>query len=301
MFMSIPEKNIFSILRQAGPVFGKNAKYMAIITLLAFIPVFVFRMFLPAEYAAAFYALSEAWSAAIATGTDSAALVAMLAHPTFSGAADYVMMSFGIELVFFSLSVAAATYLVGKHLAQEEYGFDGMFSAVMPKFPKLVITTAIAAAIIYLPLSFGGTFLFILAIYFAVGMVFYQQVVVDMGNWGLGAISISRRFIQGRWFRVFFGITTLVILYAIVFMAIEFFATIIGARQNIFIALPMFLLQHFVLSFFAVALALWYFDLKRKNEIIYKRIEQKIAEGLKNLENFEESFGKREKEKEDEE
>ena len=284
--MIITEKNIFAIMFQALPVFRKNLKYLLVITLLAFVPVFVFRLFLPAQYAAAFAALMTAWGDAWLAGADGAALTAIAASHAFDGAANYILMFYGIELVFFSLSTAAATYLAGKHLAEEDAAFGEMFNAVMPRFPKMVVTTLIAFAFIYVPLSFGNVLLMLLALYFAVGMVFYQQVVTDLGNWGPRALTISRMMVRGRWFRVLFGASTLIILYAAVYAAIGAVAVALGSQHNIFIALPMFLLQHFILSFFAVAFSVWYFDLKRVNKLRFEEIERHFAENLKQLERF---------------
>ena len=278
--MSEPEKNIFSILGDSFQVYVKNVKYLAIITLLAFVPVFVFRLLLPQHYAAAYADFINA----LLAGGDIYDIAALAASPLFESASTFALLYIGIELVFFPLSTLAATYLANKALTGEKPTFDGMFSATLPKFPKIIVTTAFAAAIAYLLLSFTsgflGGFLMILTVYFVVGMVFYQQVVADVGRWGFSAIIVSRFFVRGRWFRVFFGSLVLFVCYFVISLALEFLGAFIGATQNVFIHLPFFLIQHFILSFFAIAFGLWYFDIKRMHNLKIKEIGNALREKM---------------------
>jgi len=297
--MPIYEKNIFAIIGRSAAVFTKGAKYMAAITVLTFLPVFIFQMFLPAQNAAAFYALVAEWTDAIIAGADSNALMALVTQPVFHGAADYVTMRLGIFLIFFPLSVAAATYIAKMAADGAAATFDGMLSAVMPRFPKLVVTLFVAALFIYLPLSFGGIFLVILAIYFGTGMIFHLQIVTDLGNWGLRALGLSRQMLRGRWFRVFFGAGTLLILYAAAFGVLDSLGSLLGAPDNVFVALPMFLITHFLLSFFAVVVSVWYFEIKRVNILIAKEFERQFKEHFENFNPFG-PFEKKEDDKKDE-
>ena len=300
--MFVPEKNIFSILAQAGPVFAKNLKFLAVITLLAFVPVSVFRMLLPAEYATAYFDFVETWTQALLAGADGQALAALAASPPLQGATTFLMMFYGIELAFFPLSTAAATYLVARHLAKEKPTFDGMFTAALPRLPKMLFTTAIVAVFLYLMLSLGGVFLIVLTIYFAVGMVFYQQVVTDMGRWGLGAISLSRFIIRRRWFKVFFGSLIIIILYFAASVLMEILTAVLGiglgVSGNPLVHLPLFLLQHFLLSFFAIAFSLWYFDIKRFHKFNSEELEKLIMDRMRQQM---EKFGPKEEDEENEE
>ena len=262
-------------------MYGKNFKYLAVITVLAFVPVFVFRLFLPEYYAIAFIELFDTWAAALETGADAQALAALAASPLLQGAANYIMLSFGIELVFFPLSTAAAVYLAGKHIVGEAPGFGGMFSATMPRFPKMVATTAVVAFMLYVMFSFLRGFFIILPIYFGVGMIFYQHIVADVGRWGLGAVSLSRFIIRGRWIRVFFGAVTIIILYFAAYIIVGILPMLFGATGNPFIHLPFFLLQHLALSFFAVVFAVWYFDIKRFHKLNFEEIERQVVERMR--------------------
>lgn len=282
--MPINEKSIFSILAQAGPVYGKNVKYLAVITLLAFVPVYVFRMFLPYEYFMAYNDFIDAFflAAAYPGGFNFEILAA---SPALDGANMFVMMFHGIEFAFFPLSTAAAVYLAGRHIAGEKPGFDGMFSAALPRFPKMLITTAIVVVFYYIFLSFGPI-LMLLGLYFAVGMVFYQHVVTDLGHWGLGAISVSRFIIRGRWFKVLFGSLFVIILYIATSVILEIMVAALGVTGNPFIHLPLFLLQHFLLSFFAIAFALWYFDMKRVHRLRIEEIQRQMERLSIQMRNF---------------
>ena len=282
--MFTPEKNIFSILGRAFSVYGKNMKFLAVITLMAFVPVFVFRLYIPYVYQDAFYGL-ELWIFNAAMQGNLPAAYAIAAHTYFTNAATYILISSGIELVFFPISVAAATYLVFKHQKDEEPTFSGMFTAALPIMPKMMVTSIIVFAVIYLLLSitmglFGG-FLLIITLYFAVGMVFYQHIVADVGRWGPNAISLSRYIIRGRWFKVFFGTVLIFVCYGLLATLSDFFVMALGIQRNTIAYLPFFLLQHFLLSYFAIAFALWYFDIKRFHALNFQEIERDIMEKMR--------------------
>ena len=283
--MFAPEKGIFSILGQAFSVYGKNVKFLAVITLMAFVPVFVFREFIPQNYYEASRSLFDAWFLYIIEHGTTPEILDIVPLRVFSDAATYFMISFGIELVFFPISVAAATYLVFKHAKDEEPTFSGMFTAALPILPKMMATSAIAFGIIYLLISFSvgifGGFLLVLTVYITVGMVFYQHIVADVGRWGFNAISLSRYIVRGRWFKVFFGVIIVFACYFVLSFVMEFTGFALGAHTSPFIHLPFFLIQHFILSYFAIVFALWYFDIKRFHALNFQEIEKDIVEKMR--------------------
>ncbi|MCL2375897.1 MAG: hypothetical protein FWC76_00735 [Defluviitaleaceae bacterium] len=303
--MFIPEKNIFSIVGSAFSVYGKNAKYLAVITVMAFVPVFIFRHFIPEHYYAAVMAIvdtfADAWVYILAYG-HAPEITPVVPTAVLTDAMTFFIIFSGIELVFFPLSTAAAVYLVAKHLDNEEPNFGGMFSASMPIFPKMIVTSALAATLIYLliffTLDFLGGILMFLTIYIAVGVVFYQHIVADVGRWGLSAISLSRFIVRGRWFRVFFGCIFLFGCYFLISFSLEVFGLLLGLQGNVFVHLPFFLIQHFVLSFFAIAFALWYFDIKRFHALSFQQVEKDIIE---KMQKHMDRFGRDKDEDEDEE
>ena len=278
--MFTPERNIFSIFAGAFGIYAKNAKFLFVITLMAFVPVFIFRMFLPQEYAAAYSNLIESVLDAVYTA-EAIDLATLVTAPVLAGATNFMLLFFGIELVFFPLSTAAAVYLTGMHLKKGKPTFDGMFNAVMPRFPKMIVTSAIVAVILYILFFVFSSFLLFLSVYFSVGMIFYQHVVADVGRWGFNAISLSRFITRGRWFKVFFGSLAIIIAYLLLAVAIEVLGVVVGIQDNIFIHLPFFLLQHFALSFFAVVFALWYYDIKRFHKLNFADIEKELMEHMR--------------------
>ena len=303
--MFTPEKNIFSILGQAFPVYGKSVKYLAVITLMAFVPVFIFIEFIPQAYVEASRNLFDTWFEYIFTYNYVPEILAVVPEATLTNAATYFLISFAIELAFFPISVAAATYLVFKHLKEEEPTFGGMFTAALPILPKMMVTSAIAFAIIYMLLSLalnflGGLLLFI-AIYFIVGMVFYQHIVADVGRWGFNAISLSRFIVRGRWFRTFFGIIIIFTCYGLLSWTTERTGLILGVGSSPFLHLPYFLLQHFLLSYFAIVFALWYFDIKRFHTLNFQEMEKEIKERIRqHIDKFGENAEEDKEDKEDE-
>ena len=306
--MFTPERSIFSILGQAFGIYGKNIKYLAVITLIAFVPVFIFRLFIPQAYFEAFQALFQyTWSLYALNNNTVPEIMAMIPAAVFADAGSYLMIALGIELVFFPLSVAAATYLVFKHLKNEEPTFGGMFTAAMPIMPKMMVTSAIAVFIIYILFIFttGGFFgglLMILTLYIAVGMMFYQHIVADVGRWGFNAISLSRFIIRGRWFRVFFGSIVIFAAYFLIAWLTDTLGLALGLGNNVFLHLPFFLLQNFVLSYFAIVFAIWYFDIKRFHELNFKEVEKEIMERMKqHMDRFGGNTDKEEKEAEENE
>jgi len=279
------ERGIFSILAQAAPIYGKNIKFLAVITLLAFVPVFVFRMFLPDEYLSAYLDLSESMRAAITYGVESINFQALVPTAVWQDATTFMLLFFAIELAFFPLSTAAAVYLVGTHLMEDKPTFDGMFNAALPRFPKMLVTTAVFALFAFLFFSFGG-FVMLIGLYFIVGMVLYQHVVTDLGRWGPNAISISRHIIRGRWFKAFFFTLVVIILHFALSVIFEMAAAAMGALGNPIMHLPIFLLQHLLLSFFAVAFALWYFDMKRVHQVNLAEIQRRMEILREQMERF---------------
>ena len=278
--MFTPEKNIFSILGQAFSVYGKNVKYLAVITLMAFVPVFIFRLFIPQNY---FEALQTLFLYIYEQG-DTPDVLAILTTNAFSDSITLLTIYYGIELAFSPISVAAATYLVFKHMKEEEPTFSGMFTAALPILPKMMVTSAIAFAITYMLLSLAfnilGGFLLLIALYIIVGMVFYQHIVADVGRWGFNAISLSRFIVRGRWFRVFFGIIVIFGSYLVLATITEATSFMLGVRNVDFLYLPYFLLQHLLLSYFAIAFALWYFDIKRFHTLNFQDMEKEIMEKM---------------------
>jgi len=298
--MFTPEKNIFTILGQALPIYGKNLKYLAVITLMAFIPIFAFTYFIPQAYEESIAQTLYILSSFTPTYNTAAELMAIIPEGVLEDIGTYVLISFGIHLVFFPISVAAATYLVFKHEKEEGPTFGGMFTAALPILPKMMVTSAIAFGFIYLMLNFTidllevpfiGGFLLMLSLYFAVGMVFYQHIVADVGRWGFNAVSLSRFIIRGRWFRVFFGVIVIFAGYSILAMLFTFIGLALGIYANILTQLPFFLMRHFIQSYFAIAFALWYFDIKRFHTLNFQEIEKEIMEKMRQ---HMDRFGKRE-------
>jgi len=272
---------------QAFSVYGKNAKFLAVITIIAFVPVFVFRMFIPQSYYEAVGNFIDTLSIYVLEHGQISA--ATFVDAPFGDAVTYFTIFFVIELAFFPLSVAAATYLVFKHNKEEMPTYGGMFTAALPILPKMIITSTIAFFIIQLLFgftinllgSFFGGFLLMIAIYISVGMVFYQHIVADVGRWGFNAISLSRFIVRGRWFRVFFRTIVIFVLYAIIAYMTEILGITLGLPANSVLHLPYFLLQHFALSYFAIVFALWYFDIKRFHALNFQEVEKEIMEKMR--------------------
>ncbi|MCL2415741.1 MAG: hypothetical protein FWD01_02905 [Defluviitaleaceae bacterium] len=272
------------MFRQAMPIFRKNLKPMAIITLIAFLPVFLLQFFIPQGFAASFMGYVEA-NIYYLQGLMSMAELDSATTPMASGAYLYIIMTIGVELVFFPISTAAATYMVDCSLSGKDTEPDGIFSAALSRFPKMLVTTAIVAASVYLfIIFFGGIFVFF-GVYFGITMIFYQNIVSDTGKWGLNGIHMSRFMVRGRFFQVFLRCILFFGLYFFSLFALDTFGTVIGINQmNVVIQLFYFILKKFLLSFYAVAFACWYFDIKKRNMEIFKAIENmvnKMAEEFK--------------------
>ena len=269
------DRGIFSIFAQAAPIYGRSLKFLAVITLLTFVPIYIFRMFLPSEYFMAFRDLAEAIAYAVASGMEGIGFDALVSLPVLQDATTFMLLFYGIELAFFPLSTAAAVYIIGKHNMQENPTFDGMFTAALPRFPKMLITSAIFAGFAFLFLSFGG-FVALIGLYFIVGMVFYQHVVTDIGRWGPNAISISRHLVRGRWFMTLFRTLFIIILYFAASVILEMGVSALGVAENAFIHLPLFLVRHLLLSYFAIAFAMWYFDMKLVHQARLEEIQRRL-------------------------
>jgi hypothetical protein len=309
----LPEKGIFALFRQGGSLYFKSGKFLIVMTLLAYVPVFIFREFLPREYYLAyleFFGVVQDYMAG-AEYVDAFAVAAALGE----GALMYAIMFLGIELAFFPLMAAAATYLAARHLEEQTPNFDSMFSAVLPRFPRMIFTTVLVGGLLFGMFYFlGGTLFVIFPIYFGITLIFFQNVAADLGRWGFSAMSISRFMVRGRWFRSLFMFSAIVAAYFLAFTAMDALGTILGLTSSPLTHLPYFLVQHFILSIFVLTFALWYFDIKRFHlqnlEALEKMIFDKMRGHIKDfifeekVEDFEEKTenkGKNEEEKNNEE
>jgi len=281
-----PEKSIFILFKEAASLFFKSGKFLFVMTLLTYVPVYIFRQFLPKEY---LEAIQEFFAVALdhlasAEVVDIGVLTAALNE----NAIMYAIMFLGIELVFFPLIAGAATYLAAQNIKEESPSFDSMFSAVLPRFPKMIFTTLLVSFVLFGMLYFFQTSIFIIfPIYFGITLIFFQNITADLGRWGFSAMSISRFMVRGRWFRSFFMFCAIGIAYFAVSAATDILGFNFGVTASPLIHLPYFLLQHFVLSYFVLVFALWYFDIKRFQlqnlEELEKMLFQKMSEHIKDL------------------
>ena len=273
-------KSIFVIFGQAFSLYFKSAKFLAVMTVLAFLPVFIFRMFLPERYVEAFANFQTLWQYYLSGGNIHTSDI----MSAISGDATmYAMIHLGIGIAFLPLMVGATIYLAACHLEEKPPNFSDMFNMVMPRFPAMLATTAIVTAIIMgLLFLTGGTFLMGIPIYIMVTLIFFMHVTADVGRWGLNAMSISRFLVRRRWFRVFFISLFILIAFAIASISLSTLGNFLGVSASPFTELPFFLLQQFMLSFFLVVFALWYFDTKKLHQRNLKAMEKAIFDQLRN-------------------
>ncbi|MCL2752523.1 MAG: hypothetical protein FWE44_00055 [Defluviitaleaceae bacterium] len=283
-------KSIFAIFSTAGGLYLKSLKFLAVATALAFIPVYIFRMFLPYHLREEFLSISNALSARL---QDYAAgrmeLSAVFDITITQGAHNFMLMYYGIGLAFLLLIVASATYLAKAHTSNENPSFSDMFNQIMPAFPKMLVTTALVAVAMYFLSAFFVGFFIIIPIYFGVGMMFINNITADKGRWGLNAISYSRFLVRGQWFRSFGILILFLAAYFLASFGIDVIIANFGLNTNIFIHLPVFLLRHLLLAFFALAFALWYFDVLDVHKQRLEEMERRINEIL----NMGNPFGRR--------
>jgi len=280
-----PQRNIFIIFGQGFYLYFKSAKFLLAMTVLAFLPVFVFRMFLPSHYAEAFAEFSVLWQYYVGGGQ---MYTADLIAAAGNGASIYALLHFAVGLAFLPLMVGATTYLASCKLEDKQPNFNDMFAQVMPRFPGMLATTAIVAGLMFgLLVLTGGTFFVGIPIYFMVTLIFFMHVTADVGRWGLNAMSISRFLVRGRWFKVFF-ITLLILLTGMgTFVILTAFGGLLGVSASPFAELPFFLAQQFVLSYFMLVFALWYFDTKSLHQRNLEAMEKMVFQQLKDhMENF---------------
>ncbi|MCL2169842.1 MAG: hypothetical protein FWB74_07450, partial [Defluviitaleaceae bacterium] len=133
------EKPFSVILGEAWTVYSKNFKFIVVLVALTFVPIFVFRTFLPEHLYLANQRFMELAQGYFAGEVDFATLVAGASANVLL----YEVLNFGILLVFFPLLVAGAVYLSRHHLCasdpeqngcphckNEPPSFDNMFANV---------------------------------------------------------------------------------------------------------------------------------------------------------------------------
>lgn len=273
-------KSIFVIFGQAFSLYFKSAKFLAAMTVLAFLPVFVFRMLLPQRLYEAFVNFQILLQYYLSGGNVYTGYVISAAS---GDSALYAMMHAGLWLAFLPIIVGATTYLAACHLNKSQPNFNNMFATVMPRFPTMLVTTAIVVGIIMGLLFLTGFTLFMaIPIYLMVTLIFFMNVTADVGRWGLAAMSISRFLVRRHWFRVFFVSIFIFTCFTITSIFLSTLGNFLGVYTSPFIELPFFLLQQFILSFFMVVFALWYFDIKKMYQRNLKAIEKALFDQMMN-------------------
>ena len=257
----IPERSIFGIMAWAAKVYVMNFKYLALMTVIAFVPVFLLILAIPHNLTADL----EYFMNAFATyGADGVQAQLPGLGVNFNAISFAISLTIILFLIFSPLMHGAATYLVSQYLKKEPANLNGMLSASIAYFPKLMVTTALVAIPLYMLLSSFNTLFMLIALYFGTTMIFYQNIVADMGRWGVSAIALSRFIVRGRWFKTCFRGITIIIAYGISLTVLEVaFLSVPLLAGNIAMQLIAFLFTHLALAIFAIILACWYFDIKR--------------------------------------
>ena len=275
-------KGAGAILAEAWQVYAKSFGFIAVLVLLTFVPVFLFRMFLPEHYYAAYQDYMYTFQAFL----DGRADVSLLALSLSDGAFIYAAMHFGIALVFFPLLAAGAVYLVASRMDNKPPSFDAMFAAIFPQFPKIIVTTALVTALLFFLTYFLAGFLngilLIIPIYIGITYVFFMQVTANTGRWGLGALSMSRFLVRGRWFKTFIPALFLGIFFLISSVALEILSSSIIANLELdrLFALPIFLIGQMLLAIFPLIFAVWYFDIRRIKHADLQALEKMLFDTI---------------------
>jgi len=275
-------KSFSAILSESWHIYFKSLGFVVVLVLLTFVPVFVFRMFLPEHY----YLAYQDFVYAMQSFLNGQIEASQLALSVTDGAFIYAALHFGIALVFFPLLVAGAVYLVATRLEDQAPSFDTMFSLVFPKFPKMIITTALVVAILFflssLLIGFWSGLLLIIPIYLGITYTFFLQVTADTGHWGLRALSISRFLVRRRWFKTFLPCLIMGVLYLGASAALEVVLTTATTSFSLdpLFTMPIFILGHILLAIFPIIFALWYFDIKQARQASLKQLEKVLFDTL---------------------
>ena len=268
-------KKFIEILSSAWSIYTKSFWHVVILVLLTFVPIFMFRLFLPAHFFADFQDFSAALSA-FAAGNG-----AMPTLQLTDGAFIYLAMFFGIGFVFYPILVAGSVYLVATHLEDKKPNLDIMFSLIFPKFPRLIATTIILAAILFFMVVLLGGFLngilLFVPIAIALNYVFFLHVTADTGRWGLNALSLSRFLVRGIGLKVF--IVTLISVVVFIFLTVAT-AYLSSSFTSYVVRLPIFILTHAVLAFLPVMFSVWYFSQKQARMANLKEMEKMLFDTL---------------------
>ena len=277
--MYYPERSLIALFRQAMPVYIKHLRLLGIITLIAFLPMLILNIFIPNDYATAFIYVIENFQAFSAEQISIEDLTTALNTAVVSGFQMFVFLVIGIELLFMPIATAGATLIVRNSLTSTDSNFDNTASAALSGFLKAAVTTILAliAPIFVLMMIPNAAmlmgFLIIFAVYMVTLIVFYQNIVADTGRWGFVATHVSRQMARGRFFRVFLKAAAIFIAYFIHFWLLEAFAQITGINTaHIAIRLIYSLAARFMLMFYFIVFACWYFDIKIRNKELFASI-----------------------------
>ena len=288
------DRKFTEILKNAWGIYSKSFLFVIILVLLTFVPVFIFRLFLPEQYFADFQSFVYSFQAFLA---------GQGAMPTLQltdGAFIFIALYFGIGLVFYPILVAGSVYLVAAHLESVKPNLDAMFSLIFPKFPRMIITTAAITAFLFFLVIFLGGFLngilLFIPVLIALNYVFFMQVIADTGRWGINALSLSRFLVRGMGLKVF----VVSVVSIVVFIAFSMVtATLANSISTIPTSIAFFIISHIFLAFIPVFFSTWYFDQKRVRMDSLKNIEKilfdTLNEAMENLKKANKDFTNKDK------
>jgi len=142
-----------------------------------------------------------------------------------------------------------------------------------------MFTTALVFSLLFFLFYFlGGGFFIIIPIYISISLIFFQQASADKGLWGLSAMSFSNYLMGGRRIRSLFTFGFIALMYFVALATMNSLGTALGVGSNMILHLLFFLATQFVLAFFSLVFALWYFDILNIQKQSLDLLRDKVAD-----------------------
>jgi hypothetical protein len=168
---------------------------------------------------------------------------------------NLAFMSAAVNALFAPIAAAAATGAVANYLEKALPTVSALSERSVFIWWKLAPTAALYWLFFYIGVPF-----IVPALYFGVIFMFYIQAVVFCGNWGFGALRISRGLVRGRFFKTLFRFAALLAAHGIFAFIVMIVTAFLPYNENLIFTAFYAALRQTAGLFFVYFTAVWFYN-----------------------------------------
>lgn len=230
---------IGEIFKYAGEIYRTNLKWIVIITIGVYLPLYIIVTLLPPPPALP-YPLEIPLNGVL----DSSIIPY-----------EWYLSVLAVSMLFTPLATAAVTHIAHENAEGRKATLPGILDTSLIKWGKLVVTT-----LLYMLIVGFGFILVVPGIYFSVVFSFHSNVVATQDKWGLSALVQSRRIVKGRWWAAFGFVILVAVMLSVVSLGVNTVFALLGIGTGAVSSIVTSVLLEILLIYFQIATALWYLN-----------------------------------------